>query len=98
MTCVVHPATAAVGFSVSRQRGVCRACVGSDTPRIVCQSGAARGVILGSVAVGGVAVGFMHAVGGVAVDPSIISGTRCDAAARAFFERRGALPRIPSCR
>ena len=183
MNCFVHPATAAVGFCVSCQRGVCRACVGTETPRIVCQACAARGGILGyeyrsaaaigdwplvhicfgvdpmtmrprvargalaigniavggiaigglalgmftlgglsvgiagalgglalgvgvsfgglaigSVAVGGVAVGFMHAIGGVAVGPSIISGTRCDEAARAFFERWGALPQIPSCR
>lgn len=47
MNCFVHPATSAVGFCVSCQRGVCRDCVGRDAPRIVCRSCAARGAVLG---------------------------------------------------
>lgn len=36
MNCFTHGGQAAVGMCALCQRGVCRACVGRDTPRIVC--------------------------------------------------------------
>ena len=54
------------------------------------------GFALGSVAVGGLAIGFSYALGGAAFAPSVISGERCDEAARAFFSTYiGDL--LPSC-
>jgi hypothetical protein len=52
---------------------------------------------VGSIAIGGAAVGFVYAIGGGAFGPAVIDGRHCDEAARAFARRwLDALP--PSCR
>lgn len=45
------------------------------------------GFAFGSVAIGGMAVGLSYALGGAAFGPAVISGERCDEAAREFFSR-----------
>jgi len=56
------------------------------------------GLAIGSVAIGGAAIGFSYAMGGAAFGPAVISGARCDEAARAFFSQYapGMIP--PNCR
>jgi len=44
MNCYTHGGRAAVGMCGLCQKAVCHDCVGRDTPRLVCQSCAARGV------------------------------------------------------
>jgi ribosomal protein L40E len=51
------------------------------------------------VAIGGLAIGYFHAMGGAAIAPAIINGTRCDEAAREFFVRWFGSARLPpTCR
>lgn len=38
MNCFIHDRTAAVGFCTLCQKGVCRECVGRETPGLVCRS------------------------------------------------------------
>ena len=38
MNCFVHDRSAAVGLCSVCQKALCRACVGSDTPRLVCRT------------------------------------------------------------
>jgi hypothetical protein len=47
MNCYVHDRSAAVGICAVCQKAVCRACVGADTPRIVCRSCVERRAVLG---------------------------------------------------
>ena len=43
MNCYLHPSTPAVGMCAACQRGVCRDCVGRDTPRVICRTCLDRG-------------------------------------------------------
>ena len=47
MNCYVHQQTAAVGVCIVCQKGVCRDCVGRDTPRLVCRACMERGAVFG---------------------------------------------------
>jgi hypothetical protein len=38
MTCFVHDRSPAVGLCATCQKAVCRACVGRDTPRVICRA------------------------------------------------------------
>ena len=38
MNCFVHERVAAVGVCAVCQKGICRDCVGRDTPRLVCRT------------------------------------------------------------
>jgi hypothetical protein len=51
---------------------------------------------VGSIAAGGLAIGFIYAIGGLAIGPAVADGARCDAAVRDFILRwlgSGRLPR-----
>ena len=43
MNCFSHPQIAAVGICATCQKGICRACVGTDVPRLVCRDCLALG-------------------------------------------------------
>jgi len=47
MDCFVHDRTPAVGLCAACQKAMCRACVGRDTPRLVCRTCAERRAVLG---------------------------------------------------
>jgi hypothetical protein len=47
VNCYVHDRTAAVGICALCQRAVCRECVGSESPRIVCSTCVQRRPVLG---------------------------------------------------
>jgi hypothetical protein len=47
MNCFTHPATPAVGICVACNKAICRACVGRETPRLVCTTCATGRAILG---------------------------------------------------
>lgn len=47
MNCFIHDRTAAIGMCVVCQRGVCRDCVGGDSPRLVCRTCVQGRVVLG---------------------------------------------------
>lgn len=47
MNCFIHDRTAAVGMCVVCQRGMCRDCVGRDSPRLVCRTCIQQRVVLG---------------------------------------------------
>ena len=52
---------------------------------------------VGSIAIGGAALGFVYAIGGAAIGPAVIDGLHCDEAARDFAYRWLNM-RPPSCR
>jgi hypothetical protein len=59
----------------------------------------AGGFAIGSVAVGGAAIGFVYAIVGGATGPAIIDGRRCDPAALEFVRRWfGFIGAPPNCR
>lgn len=67
MNCFIHDRTAAVGFCALCQKGVCRECVGRETPGLVCRScvqGRDGNVIRrrSSLCAGGLAHGPYHQV------------------------------------
>jgi hypothetical protein len=47
MNCFTHSRNAAVGMCALCQKGVCRECVGRETPRLLCRACAARGGVPG---------------------------------------------------
>ena len=47
MNCYTHRQTSAVGVCAVCQKGICRDCVGADTPRLVCKDCVARSAIIG---------------------------------------------------
>ena len=47
MNCFTHASTPAVGLCVACNKAVCRACVGRETPRLVCTTCASGRVVLG---------------------------------------------------
>jgi hypothetical protein len=47
MNCFTHDRTAAIGMCVVCQRGICRDCVGRDSPRLVCRTCVQQRVVLG---------------------------------------------------
>jgi len=47
MNCFTHSRNAAVGMCALCQKGVCRECVGRETPRLLCHACAARGGVPG---------------------------------------------------
>jgi hypothetical protein len=47
MNCYVHDRSAAVGICAACQKAVCRACVGLDTPRLVCRACVEQRTVLG---------------------------------------------------
>ena len=53
MNCYTHAQRPAVGMCAVCQRGLCRDCVSVETPRLLCQSCAARGVFPPVMAGGG---------------------------------------------
>src|SRR5262245_43529320 len=46
MNCYTHASTAAVGICASCQKAICRECVGSDAPRLVCRDCVARAPVM----------------------------------------------------
>jgi hypothetical protein len=58
VNCFVHDRSAAVGLCSVCQKALCRECVGSDTPRLVCRTCTQQRAVLGfeyrsSIAIGG---------------------------------------------
>lgn len=47
MNCFVHDPAAAIGVCTVCQKGICRECVGQDTPRLVCRSCAETRRVIG---------------------------------------------------
>jgi hypothetical protein len=47
VNCFVHTNTAAVGLCAACQKAVCRACVGRESPRLICAACAGRGAVIG---------------------------------------------------
>jgi len=47
MNCFVHDRSPAVGLCAVCQKGVCRECVGRDSPRLICRTCIQRGAIFG---------------------------------------------------
>lgn len=68
MNCFVHDRSPAIGLCTSCQKGVCRECVGQDTPRVVCRTCTQERRVLGYEYRSAVAIGnwpLIHICAGV---------------------------------